>query len=78
MNETEEKTTITMARELYDAGFSEFGRDLGFFPLSVFFQNVSNRVFSRIDISPVGKTGIWYELERSDSVYSEDADGNFY
>ena len=58
---------IVTARELYDAGLSEFERDLGFFSVSVFFRNGRKRVFRKLDTTHIGKAGIWYALERSDS-----------
>ena len=84
MKETEEKKIIVTARELYDAGLSGFERDLGFFPVSVFFQSGRRRVFRENAVSHMEKRGIWYALERSDSIDNDDefsfldTDGNFY
>ena len=83
MKETEEKKMIVTSRELYDAGLSGFERDLGFFGVSVFFRNGRKRVFREPDTPHIGKAGIWYALERSDSIHNDDGfsfvdtDGNF-
>ena len=75
---------IATARELYDAGLSGFERDLGFFPVSVFFRSGRKRVFRELDTPHFGKTGIWYALEKSDSIHNDDefsfldTDENFY
>ena len=75
---------IVTSRELYDAGLSEFERGLGFFPVSVFFRNGRRRIFRENAVSHMEKRGIWYALERSDSIHNDDefsfldTDGNFY
>lgn len=84
MKETEEKEIIVTAWELYDAGLSGFERGMGFFGVSVFFRDGRKRVFRELDTPHIGKAGIWYALERSDSIDNDDefsfldTDGNFY